>query len=112
MRGADQIGRGLPFSSFNGHGNFMTWIEANCDFNQTAANVYMRAAVAQINGGPLISSLSELLRNDRAAKLAVAIKAEAPIAPVPDAQIVESAGRNWEPRAERATTWVSSISTI
>lgn len=48
-----------------GHGEFMPWIELNCDFAQSTASRYIRAA-EQISTGVEISSLRALFPSGRA----------------------------------------------
>src|SRR6185312_10936826 len=57
-----------------GHGEFMPWIETNCDFAQSTASRYIRAA-QQISTGIEISSLTALFPSGR--------KTEKPEEPTP-----------------------------
>ena len=56
-----------------GHGKFITWIEAHCEFSERTARVYMRASDQNGRGLPF-SSLSALLKSDRDSKPAITLQ--------------------------------------
>jgi hypothetical protein len=84
-----------------GCGNFMAWVEANCELSHEVARRYIRAAAQNGLGRP-ISSLNQLLQTDRLAKAAAgamkALESRYGILPLPPINS-HSAGREDQSRA-------------